>query len=73
MSDTELAKTQRSIDDQLEAIRVQWLRLATADFDAVEREKIRNQIATDETRLLTLLESKWGFEPNRINECTFNR
>jgi hypothetical protein len=62
MSDAELAQIQRGIDDQLEAIRVQWLRLATADFDAVERKKIRNQITTDETRLMTLLESKWALQ-----------
>jgi hypothetical protein len=62
MSDTEVAQIQRDIDHQLNAIRVQWLRLATADFDAVERKKIRNQITTDETRLMTLLESKWALQ-----------
>ena len=62
MSDIELAQIQREIDDELEAIRVQWLRLATADFDAVERKKIRNQITNDETRLMTLLESKWALQ-----------
>ncbi|WP_074817628.1 MULTISPECIES: hypothetical protein [Bradyrhizobium] len=62
MSDAELAQIQRDIDDQLEAIRVQWLRLATADFEAVERKKIRSQITTDETRLMTLLESKWALQ-----------
>ena len=62
MSDIELAQIQREIDDELEAIRGQWLRLATADFDAVERKKIRNQITNDETRLMTLLESKWALQ-----------
>ena len=62
MSDTELAQIQTDIDDRLEAIRVQWLRLATADFDAVERKKIRNQIGADETRLITLLENKWALQ-----------
>jgi len=39
-----LLRYKRGIDDQLEAIRVQWLRLVTADFDALERKEVRNQI-----------------------------
>jgi uncharacterized protein GlcG (DUF336 family) len=62
MLNTELARIQRGIDERLEAIRVQWLRLATADFDAVERKKIRDQIAADEARLLAFLENKWRLQ-----------
>jgi len=64
MSDDELAQVQRDIDEQVEAIRICWLRLATADFDPKDRKAIRDQIASNEDYLMDLLERKWALQRN---------
>jgi len=60
MSDDELAQVQKDIDEQLERIRIGWLRLATADFDPEERKRIRDGILSNEDQLMVLLERKWA-------------
>ena len=64
MSDDELAQVQRDIDEQVEAIRIGWSRLATADFDPKDRKAIRDQIASNEDYLMDLLERKWALQRN---------
>ena len=64
MSDDELAQVQKDIDDQLERIRIGWLRLATADFDPEERKRIRDGILSNEDQLMVLLERKWALRRN---------
>ena len=64
MSDDELAQVQKDIDEQLERIRIGWLRLATADFDPEERQRIRDGIMSNEDRLMVLLERKWALRRN---------
>lgn len=60
MSDEELAQVQSEIDEQLENINIAWLRLATADFEAKERRRIRDGITSNEDQLMDLLERKWA-------------
>jgi hypothetical protein len=64
MSDDELAQVQKDIDEQLERIRIGWLRLATADFDPEERKRIRDGILSNEDQLMVLLERKWALRRN---------
>jgi hypothetical protein len=64
MSDDELAQVQKDIDEQLERIRIGWLRLATADFDPEERKGIRDGILSNEDQLMVLLERKWALRRN---------
>jgi len=64
MSDDELAQVQKDIDEQLERIRIDWLRLATADFDPEERKRIRDGIMSNEDQLMVLLERKWALRRN---------
>ena len=64
MSDDELAQVQKDIDEQLERIRIGWLRLATADFDPEERKRIRDGIMSNEDQLMVLLERKWALRRN---------
>jgi hypothetical protein len=64
MSDDELAQVQNDIDEQLEKIRIGWLRLATADFDPEERKRIRDGILSNEDQLMVLLERKWALRRN---------
>ena len=64
MSDDELAQVQNDIDEQLEKIRIGWLRLATADFDPEERKRIRDGIMSYEDQLMVLLERKWALRRN---------
>jgi hypothetical protein len=64
MSDDELAQVQKDIDEQLESIRIGWLRLATADFDPEERKRIRDGILSNEDQLMVLLERKWALRRN---------
>lgn len=64
MSDEELAQVQKDIDEQLERIRIGWLRLATADFDPEERKRIRGGILSNEDQLMVLLERKWALRRN---------
>ena len=61
-----LTAIQKEIDLHLAAVRVEWLRLATADFDPGERKKIRDQIAHQETNLMILLERKWALQRDQI-------
>lgn len=65
MSDDELAQVQRDVDEQVVAIRVGWLKLATADFDPKDRKAIRDQIAVNEDHLMDLLERKWALRQNQ--------
>ena len=58
MSDAELVQVQSEIDEQLETIKIGWLRLATADFEAKERKTIRDGITSNEDQLMDLLERK---------------
>ncbi len=60
MSDDELAQVQVDIDEQVEAIRIGWLKLATADFDPKDRKTIRDGITSNEDCLMDLLERKWA-------------
>lgn len=62
MSDDELAQVQRDIDEQVEAIRIGWLKLATADFDPKDKKASRDQIASNEDYLMDLLERKWALQ-----------
>ena len=64
MSDDELAQVQKDIDEQLERIRIGWLRLATADFEPEERKRIRDGILSNEDQLMVLLERKWALRRN---------
>ena len=64
MSDDELAQVQKDIDEQLERIRIGWLRLATADFDPEERKRLRDGILSNEDQLMVLLERKWALRRN---------
>ena len=64
MSDDELAQVQKDIDEQLERIRIGWLRLATADFDPEERKRIRDGILSNEDQLMVSLEQKWALRQN---------
>ena len=64
MSDDVLAQVQNDIDEQLEKIRIGWLRLATADFDPEERKRIRDGILSNEDQLMVLLERKWALRRN---------
>jgi hypothetical protein len=64
MSDDQLAQVQRDIDEQLEAVHVDWLRLATAPFDPEERNRIRDEITSNENYLMDLLERKWALQRN---------
>jgi hypothetical protein len=64
MSDDELAQVQKDIGEQLERIRIDWLRLATADFDPEERKRIRDGIMSNEDQLMVLLERKWALRRN---------
>ena len=58
MSDDELTQVQNSIDEQLETIKIGWLRLATADFEPEKRKRIRDGITSNEDQLMDLLERK---------------
>lgn len=62
MSDDELAQVQSDIDEQVEAIRIGWLKLATADFDPKDRKTIRDEITSNEDYLTDLLERKWALQ-----------
>jgi len=62
MSDAELAQIQRDIDDQLESYPRAVAQICDSGFRCCRTKKIRNQITTDETRLMTLLESKWALQ-----------
>ena len=64
MSNDELAQVQRGINEQVEATRIGWLRLATADFDPKDRKTIRDEIAANEECLMDLLERKWALQRN---------
>jgi len=64
MSDDDLAQLQNEIDEQLEKMRVDWIRLATADFDMEERKRIRDRITSNEDQLIILLERKWALRRN---------
>jgi hypothetical protein len=61
-----LTDIQKDIDLHLDAIRVDWLRLATADFDRLERKRIRDQITQQEADLMILLERKWAMERDQM-------
>jgi hypothetical protein len=61
-----LTDIQRDIDLHLDAIRVDWLRLATADFDRLERKRIRDHITQQEADLMILLERKWAMERDQM-------
>jgi hypothetical protein len=61
-----LTDIQKDIDLHLDAIRVDWLRLATADFDRLERKRIRDQITQQEADLMILLERKWALERDQM-------
>jgi len=64
MSDDDLNRVQREIDEQLEKMRIGWVRLATADFDPEERKKIRERIISNEDQLMVSLERKWALRRN---------
>lgn len=64
MSDDDLNRVQGEIDGQLEKIRIDWVRLATADFDPGERKKIRAGIMSNEDQLMVSLERKWALRRN---------
>ena len=64
MSDDDLNRVQREIDEQLEKMRIGWVRLATADFDLEERQKIRDGIISNEAQLMASLERKWALRRN---------
>jgi hypothetical protein len=60
LSDNELAQLQNAIDEQLDKVRIGWIRLATADFGLNERMSIRDGITSNEGLLMALLERKWA-------------
>jgi hypothetical protein len=64
MLDDDLAQVQKDIDEQLETMRIGWLRLATADFGPEERKRIRDGIMSNENQLMVLLERKWALRRN---------
>jgi hypothetical protein len=64
MSDDDLNRVQREIDEELEKIHISWVRLATADFDLEERQKIRDGIISNEAQLMASLERKWALRRN---------
>ena len=64
MSDDDLNRVQREIDEQLEKMHIGWVRLATADFDPEERKKIRERIISTEDQLMVSLERKWALRRN---------
>lgn len=68
MSDEELARVQRDIDEQVEGVHAGWLRLTTADFDPKDRKRIRDEIAAKEDYLIDLLERKWAVQRNRCSD-----
>jgi hypothetical protein len=64
MSDNDLNRVQGEIDEQLEKMRIGWVRLATADFDPEERKEIRDGIRSNEDQLMVSLERKWALRRN---------
>jgi hypothetical protein len=60
LPDNDLVELQNAIDEQLDRVRIGWIRLATADFGLTERTAIRDGINSSETLLMALLERKWA-------------